>query len=168
MLVTHESFALPEEAGPARSRRRPAIDLEVRAAGDAGTLTTKLVLTKDNPTGDVAFGVDNTFASRALDEGVFADVRRRRCRRVPSEYALDERRRPAHPGRQRQRLRQRRHDLVRRARPRPAADARRPDRPGVRGPVRHPRRVDQLAGLAFLLSTIAEYGETLAGLLGAT
>jgi thiamine transport system substrate-binding protein len=29
------------------------------------------VLTKDNPTGDVAFGVDNTFATRALDEGVF-------------------------------------------------------------------------------------------------
>ena len=47
--------------------------LEVRAAGDAGALTTKLVLTADNPTGDVAFGVDNTFASRALDEGVFAE-----------------------------------------------------------------------------------------------
>ena len=28
-------------------------------------------MTADNPTGDVAFGVDNTFASRALDEGVF-------------------------------------------------------------------------------------------------
>ena len=44
----------------------------VRASGDAGVLTNKLVLTKDNPLGDVAFGVDNTFASRALDEGVFA------------------------------------------------------------------------------------------------
>ena len=44
----------------------------VRASGDAGALTNKLVLTKDDPLGDVAFGVDNTFASRALDEGVFA------------------------------------------------------------------------------------------------
>ncbi len=57
-----------------------------------GALTNKLVLTKENPLGDVAFGVDNTFASRALDEGVFApsaatlpegadDVRARRRRR---------------------------------------------------------------------------------------
>jgi thiamine transport system substrate-binding protein len=44
----------------------------VRGSGDAGTLTNKLVLTKEHPLGDVAFGVDNTFASRALDEGVFA------------------------------------------------------------------------------------------------
>ena len=49
----------------------------MRPSGDAGALTNKLVLTKDNPIGDVAFGVDNTFASRALDEGVFAAVRRR-------------------------------------------------------------------------------------------
>jgi thiamine transport system substrate-binding protein len=35
------------------------------------------VLTQGNPTGDVAFGVDNTFASRALDADVFSrsDVR---------------------------------------------------------------------------------------------
>ena len=52
-------------------------NLEVRQSGDAGALTTKLVLTADNPTGDVAFGVDNTFASRALDEDVFAESRRR-------------------------------------------------------------------------------------------
>ncbi|WP_310528398.1 thiamine ABC transporter substrate-binding protein, partial [Nocardioides sp.] len=47
-------------------------DLVVRASGDAGTLTNKLVLSQGNPQGDVAFGVDNTFASRPLDEGVFA------------------------------------------------------------------------------------------------
>ena len=41
----------------------------MHAAGDGGTLTNKLVLTQGNPTGDVAFGVDNTFASRALDAG---------------------------------------------------------------------------------------------------
>ena len=30
------------------------------------------MLTQGDPTGDVAFGVDNTFATRALDAGVFA------------------------------------------------------------------------------------------------
>ena len=71
VLVTHESFALPEEL-IATFEEDSGYDLVVRASGDAGALTNKLVLTKDNPIGDVAFGVDNTFASRALDEGVFA------------------------------------------------------------------------------------------------
>ena len=72
VLVTHESFKLP---GPVMRQfeEESGYDLETRAAGDAGTLTTRLVLTKDDPTGDVAFGVDNTFASRAVDEGVFAE-----------------------------------------------------------------------------------------------
>lgn len=71
VLVTHESFHLPEEL-VAQWEQETGRDVVVRAAGDAGSLTNKLVLTKDNPTGDVVFGVDNTFASRALDEGVFA------------------------------------------------------------------------------------------------
>ncbi|WP_227466744.1 thiamine ABC transporter substrate-binding protein [Nocardioides dongkuii] len=71
VLVTHDSFALPEEL-VASFEEQSGLELEVRPSGDAGALTNKLVLTKDSPTGDVAFGVDNTFASRAVDEGVFA------------------------------------------------------------------------------------------------
>ena len=70
VLVTHESFSLPK-ALQKQFEQESGYELEVRAAGDAGTLTTKLAVTADNPTGDAAFGVDNTFASRALDEGVF-------------------------------------------------------------------------------------------------
>jgi thiamine transport system substrate-binding protein len=47
-------------------------DLVIKASGDAGALTNKLVLTKDDPTGDAVFGIDNTFGSRAIDEGVLA------------------------------------------------------------------------------------------------
>jgi thiamine transport system substrate-binding protein len=71
VLVTHESFVLPKKV-IRQFEDESGYDLVVRAAGDAGTLTNKLVLTKEDPTGDVAFGVDNTFASRALEEGVFA------------------------------------------------------------------------------------------------
>lgn len=70
VLVTHESFVLPKRL-QRKFEQETGYDLVVRAAGDAGALTNKLVLTKDKPLGDVAFGVDNTFASRALDEGVF-------------------------------------------------------------------------------------------------
>lgn len=71
VLVTHESFALPRKL-IRQFESESGYDLVVRASGDAGALTNKLVLTKGDPIGDVAFGVDNTFASRALEADVFA------------------------------------------------------------------------------------------------
>ncbi len=71
VLVTHESFALPKKL-LTKFETDTGLKLDVRPSGDAGALTNKLVLTQDNPIGDVAYGVDNTFASRALDEDVFA------------------------------------------------------------------------------------------------
>jgi thiamine transport system substrate-binding protein len=71
VLVTHDSFFLPKKHILA-FERDTGYDLVVRASGDGGTLTNKLVLSQGNPQGDVAFGVDNTFASRALDNDVFA------------------------------------------------------------------------------------------------
>jgi thiamine transport system substrate-binding protein len=70
VLVTHDSFALPTPLLRG-FEEESALQLVVRRSGDAGTLTNKLVLTRDSPVGDVAFGVDNTFASRALEEDVF-------------------------------------------------------------------------------------------------
>jgi thiamine transport system substrate-binding protein len=70
VLVTHDSFVLPKQL-IARFDRQSGYHLVVHASGDGGTLTNKLVLTQGDPTGDVAFGVDNTFASRALDADVF-------------------------------------------------------------------------------------------------
>ena len=72
VLVTHDSFTLPQELRTA-FEKSSGYRLVIRQSGDAGALTNKLVLTKKDPTGDVAFGVDNTFASRALQAGVFAD-----------------------------------------------------------------------------------------------
>ncbi|GAB6985152.1 thiamine ABC transporter substrate-binding protein [Nocardioides pyridinolyticus] len=71
VLVTHDSFHLPKKL-VRQFEEESGYELVPRASGDAGTLTNKLVLTKSNPLGDVAFGIDNTFASRALEEGVFA------------------------------------------------------------------------------------------------
>jgi thiamine transport system substrate-binding protein len=88
VLVTHESFQLPKQVVRA-FERESGQQLEVRAAGDAGTLSTKLSLTAGDPTGDVAFGVDNTFASRPLGEGVFTE----HGADLPpgaEDYALDE------------------------------------------------------------------------------
>ena len=69
VLVTHESFSLPKKL-IRRFEDETGLRVEVRASGDAGELTTKLAVTRDNPIGDVVFGIDNTFASRALEEDV--------------------------------------------------------------------------------------------------
>ncbi len=71
VLVAHDSFALPKKLIK-QFETDTGYELTVRASGDAGELTSKLVLTKGSPTGDVAFGVDNSFAGRALAEDVFA------------------------------------------------------------------------------------------------
>lgn len=71
VLVTHDSFSLPKQLIQ-RFETTSGYQLKVQSVGDAGTLTNQLVLTKDDPLGDVAFGVDNTFGSRAIQNGVFA------------------------------------------------------------------------------------------------
>ena len=70
-LVTHDSFAVDEQA-LAEFERESGIHVEVRHSGDAGELTNQLVLTKGSPVADVVFGIDTTFASRAVSEGVLA------------------------------------------------------------------------------------------------
>jgi len=75
-LVTHDSFAL-SDATVADLRRRTGITLQVLAAGDAGELVNKAVLTAGRPEGDVLFGVDTTLVSRAVQAGVFAAYRPR-------------------------------------------------------------------------------------------
>ncbi len=71
VLVTHDSFAIPEpvlQAFEAASGLR----VETLRAGDAGQMVSGAILSKNNPLGDVLYGVDNTFLSRALDAEIFA------------------------------------------------------------------------------------------------
>jgi thiamine transport system substrate-binding protein len=79
-LVTHDSFTAKQETLDA---------FKQVASGDAGALTNKLVLTKSNPIGDVAFGVDSTFASRALSEGVFAEYASPEAAKGAQRYQVD-------------------------------------------------------------------------------
>ncbi|WP_061963404.1 thiamine ABC transporter substrate-binding protein [Demequina aurantiaca] len=71
-VVTHDSFAVPDDV-ISSFEEESGLKVTFVAPGDGGTLVNQLILTKDAPLGDVVFGVDNTFASRAIDEDVFAD-----------------------------------------------------------------------------------------------
>ncbi len=69
VLITHDSFAV-DKTLLKDFEERSGLDVEIRSPGDAGSLVNQLVLTKDAPLGDVVYGIDNAFASRALDADV--------------------------------------------------------------------------------------------------
>jgi thiamine transport system substrate-binding protein len=73
-VIAHDSFAgAVDDSTFAAFTEETGIDVEVLAAGDAGALVNQAVLSKDNPLADVLFGVDDTFLSRALDEGILTE-----------------------------------------------------------------------------------------------
>jgi len=88
-LVTHDSFAVRKELLD-EFQRTSGIKIDIRKTGDAGALTNQLVLTKADPIGDLAFGVDNTFASRALQENVFQPYQSPDAGKGPQRYQADD------------------------------------------------------------------------------
>lgn len=87
VLVTHDSFNL-SKGTLEEFTKQTGITVEVQAAGDAGELVNKLVLTKDSPLGDVVFGIDNTFASRAVEEGVLEKYASKDLTSAEDQYLL--------------------------------------------------------------------------------
>lgn len=71
-LVTHGSFNVSEDV-LAQFTEQTGLEVEILPADDAGAMVNQLILTKDAPLGDVVFGIDNTFASRAIAEGVLEE-----------------------------------------------------------------------------------------------
>ncbi len=69
-LMTHDSFAM--SPGVLESfESEHGVTVRVLKAGDAGSMVNQAILTRDNPVADVLFGVDNTFLSRALEADIF-------------------------------------------------------------------------------------------------
>ncbi len=87
-LITHDSFDLSEGV-LASFTEETGIEVELLAGGDAGSMLNQAILTKDSPRGDVLFGVDNTFLSRALDEELFRPYESPGLDRVRPELRVD-------------------------------------------------------------------------------
>ncbi len=68
-LLAHESFVVSEQL-IADFKAQTGITLEVITAGDAGSMVAGAILAAGAPTADVIFGIDNTLISRAVDAGV--------------------------------------------------------------------------------------------------
>ncbi|MFF3908547.1 thiamine ABC transporter substrate binding subunit [Streptomyces sp. NPDC001848] len=88
-LVSHDSWAASKSV-IAAFEKESGYTVKVLKDGDAGQAVNKAILTKDNPQGDVFFGVDNTLLSRALDNGLFQSYEAKGLDQVGTEYQLDQ------------------------------------------------------------------------------
>lgn len=88
-LVSHDSWAVSKSV-LADFEKQSGYKVHVLKDGDAGQAVNKAILTKDNPQGDVFFGVDNTLLSRALDNGLFQPYEAKGSDRIEARYRVDE------------------------------------------------------------------------------
>ena len=87
-VMTHDSFAISEPVLQAFIDQYD-IDVKFLKTGDTGTAVNKAILAKNAPLADVFYGVDNTFLSRALDEGIFEPYDSPQLVDIPDEFELD-------------------------------------------------------------------------------
>lgn len=157
VVATHDSFAISEPVVAAFEAAHNA-RVQFLTLGDAGAALNKIILSKDAPLADVFFGVDNTFLSRALDAGVFTPYASPLLAQIPDDLELD----PEH------RLLPVDYGFVtlnadsawfaERGLPLPATLEDLTD-PAYRGLLVASNPATSSPGLAFLLATVAHFGE---------
>ena len=88
VLVTHDSFAISKPVQRA-FERESGLKLRILQSGDAGEALNRALLTKGDPEGDVFFGVDNNLLTRALDEDLFEPYEAKGLELVDPRFRLD-------------------------------------------------------------------------------
>lgn len=87
VVVTYDSFSVSEEVLAAFTEET-GIPVEILRLADAGTMVNQAILTQDNPLGDVMYGIDNTFLSRGLENGLFIPYESDELESVGEEFLL--------------------------------------------------------------------------------
>ncbi len=87
-IATHDSFAV-SEAVVQEFEQAHGVRVQFLALGDAGAALNKVILSKDAPLADLFFGVDNTFLSRALDADIFIPYASPALADIPDALKLD-------------------------------------------------------------------------------
>lgn len=87
-LLTHDSFAASEEVIRAFEQENN-VKLTFLPSGDTGSALNQAILTKNAPLADVFYGVDNTFLSRALSEEIFEPYNSPLLAQIEDAFKLD-------------------------------------------------------------------------------
>ena len=158
ILLTHDAFALSEDV--LRSfETEHGVTVRVLKAGDAGAMVNQAILSKEHPLGDVLYGIDNTFLSRALASDLFEPYQAPALGSVGQALRLDPEFRvtPIDYGDVCLNL-----DRAAFTRGAPVAPQKLEDltNPAYRGMLVVENPATSSPGLAFMLATIARFGES--------
>jgi len=156
-VMTHDSFALSEDVLAAFEAEHN-VTVSVLQSGDAGSLVNKAILSGETPLADVLYGVDNAFLSRALQNEIFEAYTPIALTGVPGEFQLDPNHRAIPVDYGDVCLNYDKAFFVERglSLPQTLDDLLKPELSGLLV-VENP--ATSSPGLAFLLATIAQYGE---------
>jgi thiamine transport system substrate-binding protein len=157
-LLTHDSFDVSESVLRA-FERDSGIRVRLLAAGDAGQLVNRAILSAGNPEGDVLFGLDNNLLATALERDVFVAYASPRLAAVDDAFELDPQHRvtPIDHGDVCLNFERAYFAWPRTARP-PETLEELTD-PAYRDLLVVQNPATSTPGLAFLLATVAEYGD---------
>ena len=89
IVLTHDSFDIGEEV-IAQFEEDNNATVTIQKSGDSGEALNRAILEKGNPSGDLLYGVDNTFLTKALREDIFIKYESSRMEDVPSQFVLDD------------------------------------------------------------------------------
>ncbi|GJM41936.1 MAG: thiamine ABC transporter substrate-binding protein [Ardenticatenaceae bacterium] len=87
-LMSHDSFAI-SEVTIAAFEEKYGVTVELLPSGDTGAALNQAILAKDAPLADVFFGVDNTFMGRALTAEIFEPYNSPLLAEIPDDLELD-------------------------------------------------------------------------------
>jgi len=87
-VMTHDSWNVSADVAAEFEAANNA-KLQFIKSGDAGEALNKAILAKGNPLADVFYGVDNTYLSRAMDEGIFEPYNSPALADIPESFKLD-------------------------------------------------------------------------------
>lgn len=89
VVMTHDSFAISEETISAFEEEHN-IDVVFLPSGDAGSALNRAILVKEAPIADILYGIDNTFLSRAIGENLFDAYTPPLLNEIPEVFKLDD------------------------------------------------------------------------------
>ena len=87
-VMTHDSFAISEDL-IAQFEEEHNVTVSFIRSGDTGSALNQAILSKGNPLADVFYGVDNTFLTRALEEEIFIPYESPLLTDVPDRFKID-------------------------------------------------------------------------------
>jgi len=88
VVMTHDSFAVTADL-ISRFENDNYAKVTFLKSGDTGSALNKAILSKEAPLADVFYGLDNTFLSRALEEGIFEPYVSPALGQIDPIYQLD-------------------------------------------------------------------------------